>query len=75
MSITCYVYREKVEFVSKFVQGKMAIRAVLLNDMKLLQSLVDDHNHVYEVGDGCGITYIRGHDVLLNLKVYHFVGT
>ncbi|XP_052767208.1 poly [ADP-ribose] polymerase tankyrase-like isoform X2 [Mya arenaria] len=43
--------KEKVEFMSKFVQGKLAIRAVLLNDMKLLQSLMEDHVNVYDLSD------------------------
>ncbi|XP_052272329.1 poly [ADP-ribose] polymerase tankyrase-like isoform X2 [Dreissena polymorpha] len=41
--------RENVEFVSKKVQGKLAIRAVLLNDMKLLKSLLTDGEKVYNL--------------------------
>ncbi|XP_064602038.1 poly [ADP-ribose] polymerase tankyrase-like isoform X2 [Liolophura sinensis] len=39
--------KEKLPFISKQVEGKLAIRAVLVNDMVLLKSLKDDHNKVY----------------------------
>ncbi|CAF1146314.1 unnamed protein product [Adineta steineri] len=38
-----------VPFISSFVQSKLAIRAVLLNDTKLLKSLIDDVDHVCSV--------------------------
>ncbi|KAL4238217.1 hypothetical protein ACF0H5_002929 [Mactra antiquata] len=43
--------REKVDFVSKSNKGKLAIRAVLLNDKKLLQSLMDDKETVYKLDE------------------------
>lgn len=43
--------KEKVEFVSKSVHGKLAIRAVLLNDKKLLQSLIEDKDRVYKLDE------------------------
>lgn len=45
----CAFFREKMDFVSKNVQGKLAIRAVLLGDMKLLNSLIEDKDNVYKV--------------------------
>ncbi|CAF3795485.1 unnamed protein product [Adineta steineri] len=38
-----------VPFISSFVQSKLAIRAVLLDDTKLLKSLIDDVDHVCSV--------------------------
>ncbi|XP_045173685.2 poly [ADP-ribose] polymerase tankyrase-like [Mercenaria mercenaria] len=43
--------REKNEFVSKSNQGKLAIRAVLLNDKKLLKSLIEDKECVYKLDE------------------------
>ena len=48
-NISNFIYREKTEFVSKSSQGKLAIRAVFLNDKKLLKSLIDDMDTVYKV--------------------------
>ena len=36
-------------FVSQNVQGKLAIRAVQLGDMKMLHSLIEDKEHVFKV--------------------------
>ena len=44
-----FFHRDKVEFISKNVHGKLAIRAVLNNDMKLLQSLIENKEEVYKV--------------------------
>jgi hypothetical protein len=38
-----------VPFISSYVQSKLAIRAVLLNDSKLLKSLINDIDHVCSV--------------------------
>ncbi|CAF0960955.1 unnamed protein product [Adineta ricciae] len=38
-----------VPFISSYVQSKLAIRAVNLNDAKLLKSLINDTNHVCSV--------------------------
>ena len=39
--------KEKVPFVSSLAQSKLAIRAVLLNDMKLLEQVVKDNTKVH----------------------------
>ena len=39
-----------MEFISKNVHGKLAIRAVLNRDMKLLQSLMENKEEIYKVG-------------------------
>ncbi|CAF5187269.1 unnamed protein product, partial [Rotaria magnacalcarata] len=38
-----------VPFISSFVQSKLAIRAVLINDSKLLKSLINDVDHVCSI--------------------------
>jgi hypothetical protein len=38
-----------VPFISAVVQSKLAIRAVLINDPKLLKSLIDDVDRVCSV--------------------------
>ncbi|CAF0899034.1 unnamed protein product [Didymodactylos carnosus] len=38
-----------VPYISTIVQGKLAIRAVLLNDHKLLKTLIDDVDRVYSI--------------------------
>ncbi|CAF3181779.1 unnamed protein product [Rotaria socialis] len=38
-----------VPFISSFVQSKLAIRAVLINDAKLLKSLINDVDHVCSI--------------------------
>ena len=48
-SFPYYVCRDKVEFISKNVHGKLAIRAVLNRDMKLMQSLMEDKEEIYRV--------------------------
>lgn len=39
--------KEKVPFVSSLAHSKLAIRAVLVNDMKLLEQVVNDNTKVY----------------------------
>ncbi|XP_064600796.1 poly [ADP-ribose] polymerase tankyrase-like [Liolophura sinensis] len=41
--------KDKVPFVSKFVHGKLIIRAVLLNDMKMLKKLSQDKDKIYNL--------------------------
>ncbi|XP_013405042.1 tankyrase-like protein, partial [Lingula anatina] len=41
--------KENVPFVSSTAHSKLVIRAVLMNDMKLLQQLVDDRKQVHSV--------------------------
>ncbi|CAF4190404.1 unnamed protein product, partial [Rotaria magnacalcarata] len=43
-----------IPFISSIVQSKLAIRAVLINDSKLLKSLIDDLDHV------CSVHVARG---------------
>ena len=40
--------KEKVPFVSSLAQSKLAIRAVLVSDMKLLEHVVKDHSKVHD---------------------------
>ena len=40
--------KEKVPFVSSLAQSKLAIRAVLVSDMKLLEQVVKDHSKVHD---------------------------
>lgn len=42
-------FRDKLDFVSKNVQGKLAIRAVLLGDMKMLNNLIEEKDLIYKV--------------------------
>ena len=40
--------KEKVPFVSSLAQSKLAIRAVLVSDMRLLEQVVKDHSKVHD---------------------------
>jgi len=44
-----YIFSLPIPYISSSVQSKLAIRAVNLNDVKLLQSLIDDVDHVSSV--------------------------
>lgn len=43
------IFSLPVPFISSVVQGKLAIRAVLINDVELLKSLIDDVDRVCSV--------------------------
>jgi hypothetical protein len=44
-----FLFSLPVPFISSVVHGKLAIRAVLINDSKLLKNLIDDVEHVCSV--------------------------
>ncbi|CAF3379069.1 unnamed protein product [Rotaria sp. Silwood1] len=65
-----------VPFISSIVQSKLAIRAVLINDSKLLKTLIDDVDHVCSVhvkrslhNDLAAIHYAIKNDNIEMLKI------
>ena len=49
MKIIPDLFSLPIPFISSIIQGKLAIRAVLINDTKLLEKLIDDIVHVCSV--------------------------